>query len=67
MTPLRQLMFDDMKLRNLAAGTRLSYMRSVANFSLFHERLLAAVSRPTEGDGKWLGSHGAQPRSSIGA
>src|SRR3954468_4445951 len=34
-TPLRQRMLDDMKLRNLAAGTRKTYVRSVANFSAF--------------------------------
>jgi integrase/recombinase XerD len=34
-TPLRQRMLDDMRLRNLAAGTRRSYVRSVAEFSAF--------------------------------
>jgi integrase/recombinase XerD len=38
MTPLRQRMLDDMKLRNLAAGTRQIYVRSVTNFSAFHGR-----------------------------
>jgi site-specific recombinase XerD len=37
-TPLRQRMLDDMKLRNMAAGTRRSYVRSVADFSAFHGR-----------------------------
>jgi integrase/recombinase XerD len=37
-TPLRQRMLDDMKLRNLAAGTCRSYVRSVADFSAFHGR-----------------------------
>jgi integrase/recombinase XerD len=37
-TPLRQRMLDDMRLRNLAAGTRRSYVRSVADFSAFHGR-----------------------------
>ena len=37
-TPLRQRMLDDMKLRNLAAGTRRTYVRSVADFSAFHGR-----------------------------
>ena len=32
-TPLRQRMLDDMKLRNMAAGTRQIYVRSVAGFS----------------------------------
>src|SRR3954468_4764881 len=37
-TPLRQRMLDDMRLRNLAAGTRQIYVRSVAGFSAFHGR-----------------------------
>ena len=37
-TPLRQRMLDDMKLRNMAAGTRRSYVHSVADFSAFHGR-----------------------------
>jgi integrase/recombinase XerD len=37
-TPLRQRMLDDMRLRNMAAGTRQIYVRSVANFSAFHGR-----------------------------
>ena len=37
-TPLRRRMLDDMKLRNLAAGTRRIYVRSVAGFSAFHGR-----------------------------
>src|SRR3954453_694625 len=37
-TPLRQRMPDDMRLRNLAAGTRRIYVRSVAGFSAFHGR-----------------------------
>ncbi len=37
-TPLRQRMLDDMKLRNMAAGTRRTYVRSVADFSAFHGR-----------------------------
>jgi integrase/recombinase XerD len=37
-TPLRQRMLDDMRLRNLAAGTRRIYVRSVAGFSVFHGR-----------------------------
>ena len=32
-TPLRQRMLDDMRLRNMAAGTCRSYVRSVADFS----------------------------------
>ena len=36
--PLRQRMLDDMKLRNMATGTRRSYVRSVADFSAFHGR-----------------------------
>jgi integrase/recombinase XerD len=37
-TPLRRRMLDDMKLRNMAAGTRRSYVHSVAGFSAFHGR-----------------------------
>jgi integrase/recombinase XerD len=37
-TPLRRRMLDDMRLRNLAAGTRRIYVRSVAGFSAFHGR-----------------------------
>src|SRR3954447_10522622 len=37
-TPLRRRMLDDMKLRNMAAGTCRSYVRSVADFSAFHGR-----------------------------
>jgi site-specific recombinase XerC len=37
-TPLRQRMLDDMKLRNMAANTRRTYVRSVAGFSAFHGR-----------------------------
>jgi hypothetical protein len=37
-TPLRQRMLDDMKLRNMAKGTRRTYVRSVADFSAFHGR-----------------------------
>src|SRR3954451_8521904 len=38
LTPLRQRMLDDMRLRNMADGTRRSYVRSVADFSAFHGR-----------------------------
>src|SRR3954453_7643157 len=37
-TPLRQRMLDDMKLRNMADATRRTYVRSVANFSAYHGR-----------------------------
>ena len=37
-TPLRQRMLDDMKLRNMVDGTRRTYIRSVAGFSAFHGR-----------------------------
>ena len=37
-TPLRQRMFDDMKLRNMAVTTRKIYVLSVANFSAYHGR-----------------------------
>src|SRR4051794_3168333 len=37
-TPLRQRMLDDMKLRNMAKGTRRTYVRWVADFSAFHGR-----------------------------
>jgi hypothetical protein len=36
MTPLRQRMLDDMKLRNMAVSTRKIYVASVANFSAYH-------------------------------
>ena len=38
LTPLRQRMLEDMKLRNMAKGTRRSYVHSVAGFSAFHGR-----------------------------
>jgi integrase/recombinase XerD len=38
MTRLRRRMIDDMKIRNLSAGTQGIYVRSVANFSAFHGR-----------------------------
>ena len=37
-TPLRQRMLEDMKLRNMADATRRSYVDSVADFSAFHGR-----------------------------
>src|SRR5215213_3803896 len=37
-TPLRRRMLDDMRLRNMAAGTRRIYVRSVAGLSAFHGR-----------------------------
>ena len=37
-TPLRLRMLDDLKLRNMAKGTRQTYVRSVADFSAFHSR-----------------------------
>jgi Phage integrase, N-terminal SAM-like domain len=37
-TPLRQRMLDDMMLRNMADGTRKTYVHSVADFSAFHGR-----------------------------
>src|SRR4051812_47856292 len=37
-TPLRQRMLDDMKLRNMAVSTRKIYVASVAGFSAFHGR-----------------------------
>jgi hypothetical protein len=37
-TPLRQRMLDDMRLRNMAAGTCRSYVHSVADYSAFHGR-----------------------------
>jgi integrase/recombinase XerD len=37
-TPLRQRMLDDMRLRNMADATRRSYVHSVADFSAFHSR-----------------------------
>ena len=37
-TPLRQRMLDDMKLRNIAVSTRKIYVSSVAGFSAYHGR-----------------------------
>ena len=37
-TPLRQRMLDDMKLRNMAVSTRKIYVPSVAGFSAYHGR-----------------------------
>jgi hypothetical protein len=37
-TPLRQRMLDDMKLRNMAVSTRKIYVLSVTNFSAYHGR-----------------------------
>src|SRR4051794_29464706 len=37
-TPLRQRMLDDMKLRNMALSTRKIYVASVAGFSAYHGR-----------------------------
>ena len=37
-TPLRQRMLDDMKLRNMVESTRRSTSRSVADFSAYHGR-----------------------------
>ena len=37
-TPLRQRMLDDMKLRNMAVSTRKIYVSSVAGFSAYHGR-----------------------------
>jgi hypothetical protein len=36
MTPLRQRMIDDMKIRNLAPPTQVAYVRAVKNFAIFH-------------------------------
>lgn len=38
MTPLRQRMIDDMKLRNLAPRTQDNYIRHVAAFAKYHRR-----------------------------
>src|SRR5215217_3384180 len=38
MTPLRQRMLDDMKLRNMALSTRKIYVASVAGSSAYHGR-----------------------------
>ncbi len=38
MTPLRQRMIEDMKLRNMSAGTQSAYVRAVKNLSLFFRR-----------------------------
>ena len=44
-TPLRQRMLDDMRLRNMAANTRRTYVRAVAGFSAFAE-ILRALDSP---------------------
>ena len=38
LTPLRQRMLDDMKLRNMALSTRKIYVAAVAGFSAYHGR-----------------------------
>lgn len=35
MTPLRQRMIEDMRVRNLAASTQAEYIRAVANFAKY--------------------------------
>jgi hypothetical protein len=50
-TPLRRRMLDDMKLRNLAAGTRRIYVHSVAGFSAFHGPVALAGRRRAAGAG----------------
>jgi integrase/recombinase XerD len=35
MTPLRQRMFEDMQMRNLAPGTQAAYLRAVAHFAKY--------------------------------
>lgn len=37
-TPLRQRMIDDMKLRNMSEGTQKQYVWAVAKFALFHHQ-----------------------------
>ena len=37
-SPLRQRMLDDMKIRNMSPLTQYTYMRAVANFSAYHGR-----------------------------
>lgn len=37
-SPLRQRMIDDMKIRNMSPNTQKVYIRAVANFSAFHKR-----------------------------
>ena len=37
-TPLRQRMLEDMKLRNMASSTRKIYVAAVAGFSAYHGR-----------------------------
>src|SRR5262245_61356897 len=37
-TPLRQRMLDDMKIRNMSPNTQYIYARAVANFSAFHQQ-----------------------------
>jgi hypothetical protein len=49
-TPLRQRMLDDMKLRNMAVSTRKIYVASVAGFSAFHGRHHARRPRGSGGD-----------------
>ena len=37
-SPLRQRMIEDMRLRNFTEGTQKTYVRAVANYSLYHGR-----------------------------
>src|SRR5947209_16035222 len=37
-SPLRQRMIDDMTMRNLSPSTQETYIRAVAQFSMFHRR-----------------------------
>jgi site-specific recombinase XerD len=37
-TPLRQRMIEDVRLRNFTQGTQKAYVRAVANYSLYHSR-----------------------------
>ena len=37
-SPLRQRMIEDMRLRNFTEGTQKTYVRAVANYSRYHGR-----------------------------
>jgi hypothetical protein len=64
MTPLRQRMLDDMKLRNMAVSTRKIYVASVAGFGAYHGRspdLLVAARNDAQCDARSRAASGARP------
>jgi hypothetical protein len=51
-TPLRQRMLDDMRMRKLSPKTQASYIRVVKRFAGFLERLRIPVKVATQSTGK---------------